>query len=92
MRDGDYKLRCLYCDQETVGTYAGNTESKFYYPSDLLDRFLPPVRPEHVRFFRSSEDAESAGFKRASDKWNGYQPKQNDSGKHWLDMVSGRTQ
>ena len=92
VRDGDYKLRCLYCDQETVGTYAGNTESKFYYPSDLLDRFLPPVRPEHVRFFRSSEDAESAGFKRASDKWNGYQPKQNDSGKHWLDMVSGRAQ
>jgi aspartate carbamoyltransferase catalytic subunit len=92
VRDGDYKLRCLYCDRETVGNYAGNTESKFYYPSELLDRFLPPVRPEHVRFFRSLEGAESAGFKRASDKWDGYQPKQNDGGKHWLDMVSGRAQ
>ena len=92
VRNGDYKLRCLHCDQETDGTYAGNVESRFYYPSELLDRFLPPVSPEHVRFFRSSEDAESAGFKRASDKWDSYQPKQDDSGKHWLDMVSGRTQ
>ena len=92
VRNGDYKLRCLYCDQETLGTYVGNTESRFYYPSELLDRFMPPVRPEHVRFFRSSGDAESARFKRASDKWDSYQPRQSDSGKHWLDMVSGRSQ
>ena len=92
VRNGDYRLRCLYCDQETLGTYAGNTESRFYYPSELLDRFLPPVSPEHVRFFQSSEGAESAGFKRASDKWDSYQPVQGDSGKHWLDTVLGRTQ
>ena len=90
VRNGEYRLRCLYCDQETLGTYVGNTESRFYYPSELLDRFLPPVRPEHVRFFRSSEDAESAGFKRASDKWDSYHPMQSDGGRHWLDMVSGR--
>lgn len=90
--NGDYKLRCLHCDQETDGTYAGNIESRFYYPSELLDRFLPPVSPEHVRFFASPEDAESAGFKRASDKWDSYQSRPNDSGKHWVDMVSGRTQ
>jgi aspartate carbamoyltransferase catalytic subunit len=92
VKDGEYKLRCLYCDQETPGTYAGNTESKFYYPSELLDRFLPTVRPEHVRFFQSQEAAESAGFKRASDKWDSYQSKANDSGKDWLDMVSGSAQ
>jgi aspartate carbamoyltransferase catalytic subunit len=90
--NGGYKLRCLYCDQETLGTYVGNTESRFYYPSELLDRFLPSVRPEHVRFFRSSEDAESAGFKRASDRWDSYQARQSDGGKRWLDMVSGQGQ
>jgi hypothetical protein len=92
VRDSDYKLRCLYCDQETTGTYVGNTESRFYYPSELLDRFLPLVRPAHVRFFRSPGDAESAGFKRVSDRWDTYQPRQSGSGKHWLDMVSGRAQ
>jgi hypothetical protein len=90
--DGDYKLRCLHCDQETTAAYAGNTESRFYYPSGLLDRFLPLVRPEHVRFFQSIEDAESAGFKRASGKWDSYQPKQNTSGKRWLNSVSSRVQ
>jgi hypothetical protein len=92
VKDLEYKLRCLYCDQETPGTYAGNTESKFYYPSKLLDKFLPHVRPEHVRFFQSQEVAESAGFKRASEKWDNYQSKSGDIGKHWLDMVSGKVQ
>lgn len=91
MRDENYKLRCLYCDHETVGTYAGNTESRFYYPSELLDRFLPPVRPENVRFFRCEEDAKSAGFKRASEKWDSYQPKQDSTSNYWLDMVLGNS-
>jgi aspartate carbamoyltransferase catalytic subunit len=90
VRNGDYKLRCLHCDQETAGAYVGNTESHFYYPSELLDRFAPLVRPEHVRFFRSSEAARLAGFKKTSDRWDSYHPKERDSGKHWLDMVSGR--
>ncbi|MBI4282182.1 MAG: hypothetical protein HY672_01675 [Chloroflexi bacterium] len=92
VRNGDYKLRCLYCDQETTGTYVGNTESRFYYPSELLDRFAPLVRPEHVRFFRSSEAAGLAGFKKTSDRWDSYHSKERDSGKHWLDVVSSRTQ
>ena len=92
VRDSDYKLRCLYCDHETGAAFAGNTESRFYYPSQLLDRFLPPVRPEHVRFFQSSDAAESAGFRPASEKWGSYQPKTDDSGRHWLDMVTGRAQ
>ncbi len=91
VRDLDYKLRCLYCDHETDAAFAGNTESRFYYPSQLLDRFLPPVRPEHVRFFASSDDAETAGFKRASEKWGSYQPKEDGDGRHWIDLVSGVT-
>ena len=91
VRDSGYKLRCLYCDHETEAGYAGNTESRFYYPSQLLDRFLPPVRPEHVRFFSSSDDAEAAGFKRASEKWGSYQPKEDGDGRRWIDMVSGVT-
>ena len=92
VRHEDYSLRCLYCDQETLATYAGNSESRFYYPSELLDRFLPPVRPEHVRFFLSSHDAELMGFKRASVKWDSYQYRQNDGGRNWLNMVSGSAQ
>jgi hypothetical protein len=91
VRDLDYKLRCLYCDHETDAAFAGNTESRFYYPSQLLDRFLPPVRPEHVRFFASSDDAEAAGFKRVSEKWGSYQPKEDGDGRHWIDLVSGVT-
>lgn len=89
VRHEDYALRCLYCDQETLVTYAGNSESRFYYPSELLDRFLPPVRPEHVRFFLSSQHAELLGFKRASVKWDSYQYRQSDGGRNWLDNVSG---
>ena len=89
VRDSGYKLRCLYCDHEADAAYAGNTESRFYYPSQLLDRFLPPVRPEHVRFFESSEDAEAAGFKRASEKWGSYQPREDDDGRRWIDLVTG---
>ena len=91
VRDLDYKLRCLYCDHETDAAFAGNTESRFYYPSQLLDRFLPPVRPEHVRFFASSDDAEAAGFRRVSEKWGSYQPKEDGDGRHWIDLVSGVT-
>ena len=91
VRDLDYKLRCLYCDHETDAAFAGNTESRFYYPSQLLDRFLPPVRPEHVRFFASSDDAETAGFKQVSEKWGSYQPKEDGDGRHWIDLVSGVT-
>ena len=89
VRDSGYKLRCLFCDHETDAAFAGNTESRVYYPSQLLDRFLPPVRPEHVRFFGSSDDAETAGFKPASEKWGSYQPKEDGDGRHWIDLVSG---
>ena len=91
VRDASYKLRCLYCDHEADAAYAGNTESRFYYPSQLLDRFLPPVRPEHVRFFESPDDAEAAGFKRASEKWGSYQPREDGDSRHWIDLVSGVT-
>ncbi len=92
VRDSGYKLRCLYCDHETDAAYVGNTVSRFFYTSQLLDRFSPLVRPEHVRFFQSSDAAESAGFRPASEKWGSYQPKTDDSGRHWLDMVTGRAQ
>ena len=91
VRDSSYMLRCLYCDHEADAAYAGNTESRFYYPSQLLDRFMPPVRPEHVRFFASTKDAEEAGFKPASEKWDGYRPREDGDGRHWIDMVSGGT-
>ena len=89
VRGPDYKLRCLYCDHETDAKYAGNTESRFYYPSQLLDRFMPPVRPEHVRFFSSSQEAEAAGFKQASEKWGNYQPREDGDGRRWIDLVTG---
>ena len=91
VRDPDYKLRCLYCDHETPAAYAGNAESRFYYPSQLLDRFLPPVSLEHVRFFDSSEAAEAAGFRRASEKWGSYQPREDLEGRRWIDLVSSVT-
>ena len=87
IRDEEYLLRCLYCDQETSGAYVGNTESRFYYPSDLLDRFRPPVRPEHVRFHRTAESAEAAGFRRASSKWDNLPAGPGDKGRRWLDIA-----
>lgn len=86
--DKGYRLRCLYCDQESAVELAGNTESRYYYPPELLDRFLPSVRPEHVRFFRSAQDAEAAGFKKASEKWDSYQPRDDGKRKQWLDSVA----
>lgn len=89
VRDYGYKLRCLYCDHEADAAFAGNAESRFYYPSQLLDRFMPPVRLEHVRFFASTSDAEDAGFRPASEKWDSYQPREDGDGKRWIDLVSG---
>ena len=85
----DYMLRCLYCDQETRGEYVGNTESRFYYPSELLDRFRPPVRPEHVRFHRTVGSAEAAGFKRASSRWDSLPARTGDAASRWLDIAVG---
>jgi hypothetical protein len=90
--DPVYKLRCLYCDLETAATQVGNTESRIYYTSEMLDRILPPILPEHVRFFRSINAAESAGFRRVAESWDKYHPEPNRSRKSWLDQVSGRPQ
>lgn len=87
IRDEEYMLRCLYCDQETRAGYAGNTESRLYYPSELLDRFRPPVRPDHVRFHSTVESAESAGFRRASVKWDNLPPKPVEVAQRWLDIA-----
>ncbi|MDE2861023.1 MAG: hypothetical protein OYI31_04210 [Chloroflexota bacterium] len=89
VRDEEYLLRCLYCDQETRGAYVGNTESRFYYPSELLDRFRPAVRPEHVRFHRTEESAEAAGFKRASTRWDNLPARTGDAARRWLDTAVG---
>ncbi len=92
IRDTQYLLRCLYCDQETRAAYVGNTESRFYYPSELLDRFRPHVRPGHVRFHRTEESAESAGFRRASTRWDNLPDKPADEAQRWLDIAVGSSQ
>ena len=92
IRDESYLLRCLYCDQETRAGYAGNTESRLYYPSELLDRFRPPVRADHVRFHRTAESAESAGFRRASERWDNLPPKPGEAAQRWLDIAVGSSQ
>ena len=89
VRNSEYKLRCLYCDLETTSTHFGNTQSRIYYPSELLDRILPPILPEHVRFFRCSDDAESDGFRKVADNWDRYHPQGNKYRRKWLDQVSG---
>ena len=90
--DSAYKLRCLYCDLETAATHVGNTESRIYYTSEMLDRILPPVLPEHVRFFRSANAAESAGFRRVAESWDKYHPEPDRNRRSWLDTISGRHQ
>ncbi|MBI2856088.1 MAG: hypothetical protein HYX93_04505 [Chloroflexi bacterium] len=90
VRDSGYKLRCLYCDLETAATHVGNTQSHIYYPSELLDRIMPSMLPEHVRFFRSSDAAEAAGFRKVADAWDKYHPEHAKGGGSWLDMVRGR--
>ena len=90
--DSVYKLRCLYCDLETVATHVGNTESHIYYTSEMLDRILPPILPEHVRFFRSANAAESAGFRRVAEGWDKYHPEPDRSRRSWLDLISGQPQ
>ncbi len=89
IRNENYELRCSYCGRETHVPFAGNTESKFYYPSELLDRFAPPVSLSHVRFFATEEMAKTDGFVRASAKWDKYYTAPIQHGKHWLDIVSG---
>ncbi|MBF8268123.1 MAG: hypothetical protein HW388_1631 [Dehalococcoidia bacterium] len=91
VRNGDYKLRCLYCDQETATACFGNTESRIYYPSELLDRVLPPISPGHLRFFQSPDAAEAAGYRRVADSWDRYHPEPGKGRKSWLDLVSGRS-
>ncbi len=90
VKDLSYKLRCLYCDYESSCPYAGNNDSKFFYASELLDRFLPPVRLENLRFFKSEKEAQSKGFKKASDRWNNLQWKNSNTNQNWIELVSGR--
>ncbi len=92
VKDTDYRLRCLHCDHETLAKLAGNADTHYYYSSKLLDRFLPPVRPENVRFFKSSSHARASGFRRASEKWDKYQNKEAGPRKSWLTLVSGLSQ
>ncbi|SVE42256.1 uncharacterized protein METZ01_LOCUS495110, partial [marine metagenome] len=92
VKDTDYRLRCLHCDHETLAKLAGNADTHYYYSSKLLDRFLPPVRPENVRFFKSSSHARASGFKRASEKWDKYQNKEAGPRKSWLALVLGLSQ
>jgi len=89
VKDIGYKLRCLYCDYESTCPYAGNNDSKFFYASELLDRFLPPVRLENLRFFKSENEAQSKGFKKASDRWNNLQWKNPNNNQNWIEMISG---
>ena len=89
IRDSDYKLRCLYCDLETNATHVGNTQSHIYYPSELLDRIMPPMLPQHVRFFRSPEAAEAEGFRKVADNWDKYHPEHVRGDRNWLNVVTG---
>ena len=88
VKDKQYKLRCLYCDFETICDLVGNIESKFFYSSELLDRFLPTVLLENVRFFRSEQEAELAGFKKASDRWNKLQWKTVRNSRDWIQTIT----
>jgi len=82
--DNGYHLACLYCDCETPATYAGNISSSIYYPSYLLDRILPSVLPEHVRFFSSDELAELHGYRYISGNWGKYDQAKDRSIRSWL--------
>ena len=86
IRSEDYKLRCLYCDIETPAIYVGNIQSKIYYESTLLDRILPPVLPSNVRFFRSAQEASSAGYRPLANNWTKYHP-DNKSPENWIEIV-----
>jgi aspartate carbamoyltransferase catalytic subunit len=87
VKDEQYKLRCLYCDLETICDIVGNIDSKFFYSTKLLDKFLPKVLLENVRFFKSQQEAELAGFKKASDRWNRLQWKNNNN-RGWIETVA----
>lgn len=63
--DGTYLLRCLYCELDFPAAVYGNTLSHIYHPSDQLFKEQPV--PEHVAFFRSQTEAESAGFEAVAD-------------------------
>ena len=88
VKDKQYKLRCLYCDFETICDLVGNIESKFFYSTELLDRFLPTVLLENVRFFKSDQEAELAGFKKASDRWNKLQWKTGGNSRDWIETIT----
>ena len=92
VRNSCYSLRCLYCDQETTPEYVGNTESRIYYPLELLDRIRPAILPQHVRFFHSSHAAESAAFRKVADGWYKYHPEWDKPPKSWLTVVAGGRQ
>ena len=92
VKDLAYKLRCLYCDLETAATHVGNSQSHIYYSIELLDRILPPILPEHIRFFQSSDAAESAGYRRVADNWDRYHPDTGKDRRSWLESASGRSQ
>lgn len=81
---GGYNLACSYCDWETPAPYAGNTNSNVYYPSYLLDRILPSVLLDHVRFFGSAEQAEEHGYRYVSGNWGKYDPDKGRSARSWL--------
>ena len=85
-----YSLRCLYCDHETVPEYVGNHESRIYYPLELLDRIRPPIKPKHVRFFESSDRAESSGYRKVAENWYSYHPLPSKPTKRWMALVSAR--
>ena len=88
VKDKQYKLRCLYCDFETICDLVGNIESKFFYSTELLDRFLPTVLLENVRFFKSDQEAELAGFKKASDRCNKLQWKTAGNSRDWIETIT----
>jgi aspartate carbamoyltransferase catalytic subunit len=87
IRDDQYKLRCLYCDTETPATHVGNIQSKIYYPSNHLDRILPAVLQNNVRFFDSEKSAQLSGYRALASNWRKYHPepdKQNDT---WIERI-----
>ena len=90
VRNSCYSLRCLYCDHESTPEYVANSESRIYYPVELLDRIRPPIRPEHVRFFHSSRAAEDASFRQVADSWYKYHP-ERETRYRWLTAVGGHS-
>lgn len=57
------RLRCAFCDVESDFAVAGNTASRTYFGQRQLHRMRKPVAPQHLRFFKTEQDALDAGFR-----------------------------